>query len=98
MNERRQVMLDGFAAVLSPEVLRALDDYVPRRPWREAVPADFWRQSEAVAAKEESARRTMHQGTAACDRSRTRGRHEEYLPPVPWRLLQRHRVDHLLLV
>lgn len=97
MNDCRQTMLDGFATVLSPEALRALDDYVPRRPWREAIPAEFWRRPEVVAAMEESGRRTMHQelrraiGAAPADAAM------EYLPPVPWRLLQRHRVDHLLL-
>ncbi len=96
MDAGRQTMLRGFGEVLSDEALATLDALVPKRPWREAIPADFWRKPTVMDAVNEREGRTLHQelidviGPAAAHVTM------EYLPPVPWEVLRDHGVDHLL--
>lgn len=96
MDACRRTMLDGFAEVLDPAALESFDEAVPRRRWRAAIPESFWRRADVVAQMAEAPRRELHQSLVALVGPEAAGATMEYLPPVSWDVLEKHRVDHLL--
>lgn len=87
----RAALLTALEPALGAELVRAFDEMLPNQRWREVIPAEHWRRPEireAMAANSVG-RRHLHQklvevlGEAAADTLL------EYLPPVPWTLLER---------
>lgn len=96
MSEQRELVLRSFERVVGRAHVEALDGLLPNLPWMEALPPSIWRDPMIVENLDEGRRRALHArlievlGDEAADATM------RFLPPVPWRVLQRAGVTHLL--
>lgn len=89
-------MMEGFRRVLCDDALATIDELVPRRQWRTAVPASFWRQSAVMGAMDQRARLRLHTELIETIGADAAHAAMEYLPPVPWRVLKARGMTGLL--
>lgn len=96
MVETRDVLVRGFAQVLDEEVLTTFDRLVPTRPWREALPSAFWYRDDVVEHLDDRRRLEMYDTLVEVVGRETADAALEFLPPVPWWVLEAHGVGDLL--
>lgn len=96
-DDLRETMLAGFAAVLEPEVLATLDALVPRHRWRTVLPSGFWYRRAVLDQVDERQRRNLHAELDRVIGPDAAAATMEFLPPVPWDVLQDQGVDGLLM-
>lgn len=96
MSEQRELVLRSFERVIGAAHVATLDELLPSRPWMEVLPPSIWRDPVIVENLDEGGRRALHArlievlGDEAADATM------RFLPPVPWRVLRRVGVTHLL--
>lgn len=87
----RAAMMTALEPTFGPELIQVFDELLPRRAWRESIPAKHWYRSEvrdAVAAHSRE-RRHLHAALIDVIGEDHAGTLMEYLVPAPWTALER---------
>ena len=93
--DERLAALRAFEPHLGTEATETLGQLLPRRPWKEAVPPEFWVQRHIVEAQRPDRRRRLHAALAETLGADHAAVFMELLPPVAPSLLPRggHELD-----
>lgn len=84
-------MLTALEPSLGEEMIRVFDELLPKRPWREAIPAEHWCRAEVRGAVATNflERRHLHGKLIEVIGETHAGTLMEYLVPAPWTVLDR---------
>lgn len=82
--------------MLGRTYVATLDGLLPNLPWMEALPPSIWRDPAIVESLAEERRRALHARLIEVLGDEAANATMRFVPLVPWRVLRRAGVTHLL--